>query len=114
MSTTSSNGAFYDGTGVLKGFSIGSNQSGTAQTIVMGQMMATGNTIKTNYMGIQMMGSGGEEYFALGANLGGTSAVYNRIAGWSFDTTKIYNTSVGLQVGSGTDWAFWAGATDSA
>lgn len=126
ISNTSSAGNFYDGTGKLKGFSVFTNQSGAAETIVLGQMMATGSTLKTGYYGIQMMNSSGTEYFALGANTEVSGGIYNKIAGWSFDSTKIYKDKLSLNsatntsniiVGDATAYdtgnGIWLGQTDA-
>ncbi|PXY01393.1 hypothetical protein DF185_07875 [Marinifilum breve] len=78
-------GSFYNGSQKLKGFSVATNQSGLAQTVVMGQMMNSGSSIRAGYFGLQMMSSSGHEYFALGANTNITSGVYCRIGGWIFD-----------------------------
>ncbi len=90
----------YDGSRKLAGLSIPWYQSSNAGHIVVGQITSSGYSLKTGYFGIQMMSWLGEEYFALSADVSvsGTRPVYNRIAGWSFDNSAIWN---GSKLGSG-------------
>lgn len=60
----------------------------------MGQVAASGSTVKTGFIGLQMMSWDGLEYFCLSANYtkSGSKEVYNRIAGWAFDHNHIWKT----------------------
>ena len=96
MSTTNHGaGSFYNGGQKLRGFAVTWLNNGNAGHIVMGQLAASGNSLKGNYQGIQMMDYNGLEYFALSANpdTSGSLAIYNRIAGWAFDNTTLSNGS---------------------
>lgn len=92
---------FYNGGRTLKGFSIGSDTNATAYNLVMGQMMDSRNTYKTNHYGIQMMDNTSKEYFALGFNTE-TGSNYNKIAGWNFDNEKLSSINNELVLDSAT------------
>lgn len=70
------------------------HQSNNAGHIVFGQVAASGSTVKTGFIGIQMMSWDNLEYFCLSANYtrSGSKEVYNRIAGWAFDNQSIWKT----------------------
>lgn len=88
--TNSGSGNIYSWATQLKGFAITWHNSNNAGHIVVGQVAATGSTLKTDYMGIQMMDHLGREHFALSAlTTGTTRVVYNRIAGCYFDHESI-------------------------
>lgn len=109
---TAANGSGYWYTGAYKpvGISLLWHQSSNAGHIVIGQIAATGNTVKTGFMGIQMMAWDNTEYFCLSTNYSrsGSKEVYNRIAGWAFDNANIWKNSVYLgsdgSVYNGTKW----------
>jgi hypothetical protein len=83
-------GYVYSADRILEGLSLTWHQSNNAGHIVFGQIASSGNSIKDNFKGIQMMSWDGQEYFCLSANAGlsGSKEVYNRIAGWEFDSSK--------------------------
>ncbi|GAB6013546.1 beta strand repeat-containing protein, partial [Viscerimonas tarda] len=86
------------------------HQSNNAGHFVMGEIAASGNTVKTGFIGIQMMAWDNTEYFCLSANytLSGSKEVYNRIAGWAFDNSRIWKNNVSLgadgSIANGTKW----------
>lgn len=88
------------------------NQSSNAGHFVFGQVMSGGNAVKTGFIGLQMMAWDNTEYFCLSANysLTGAKEVYNRIAGWAFDNTRIWKNNVSLgadgSIYNGTLWKF--------
>lgn len=86
----------------------------------VGQLFTVASNVATasTYYGLEMRygASAGQLAFKLSANSTGTSTdVDNKIAGWSFDSTKIWGGSgsafSGLIQGTGTTKAFFAGAT---
>lgn len=85
-------------------------QSGNAGHLVFGQVAASGNTVKADFMGLQMMSWDNKEYFCLSANTqrSGAKEVYNRIAGWAFDYENIWKDNVSLgadgSITNGTKW----------
>nr|DAM19537.1 MAG TPA: Protein FAM3C protein.8A [Bacteriophage sp.] len=95
-----STGSGYWYTGAYKplGLTLTWHQSGNAGHIVFGQVAATGNSVKTGFIGLQMMAWDNTEYFCLSTNYtkSGGKEVYNRIAGWAFDNTRIWKNSVSL------------------
>lgn len=109
---TSSIGSGYWYSGAYKPFGICMTwyQSSNAGHIVLGQIAASGNSVKSNFIGLQMMSWDGLEYFCLSTNytLSGSKQVYNRIAGWGFDSQNIWKNSVYLgsdgSIYNGTKW----------
>ena len=82
----------------LAGLSLTWHEGSNAGHLVMGQLAATVDTLKTDFFGIQMAQHtepNFKEYFALSAkSTGGATEVYNRIAGWSFDENEIAKGAV--------------------
>lgn len=109
---TSSSGSGYWYTGEYKPFGISLlwHQSANAGHIVFGQIAASGNSVKTGFIGLQMMAWDNTEYFCLSTNFSrsGSKEVYNRIAGWAFDNASIWKNSVYLgsdgSIYNGTKW----------
>lgn len=97
---TASSGSGYWYTGLYKPFGISMLwcQNNNAGHIVIGQIATSGNTVKTGFMGIQMMAWDNTEYFCLSTNYSrsGSKEIYNRIAGWAFDNANIWKNSVYL------------------
>ncbi len=85
-------------------------QTTNAGHISFGEIAATGNSVKTGFIGIQMMTWDSAEYFCLSANhtISGVKEVYNRIAGWAFDNQNIWKNNVSLgadgSIVNGTKW----------
>lgn len=108
--TSSGSGAWYNGTYKPMGMTITWNQSQNAGHIVFGQIAAAGTLQRTGFIGIQMMGWDDTEYFCLSTNCTkvGAKEVYNRIAGWSFDDSRIWKNSVSLgadgSIQNGSKW----------
>lgn len=90
-------GYWYTGGYRPAGFSLIWNQSSNAGHIVIGQVAETRSTAKAGFYGIQMMDYLSNEYFCLSANVAveGTREVYNRIAGWEFNSTSIKSPLIG-------------------
>ncbi|MBF0648621.1 hypothetical protein IR083_07300 [Dysgonomonas sp. GY75] len=108
-SSSSGSGYLYNGQYKPYGLSMLWYQDQNAGHVVFGQVVATGNTVKTGFIGIQMMSWDGNEYFCLSANStkSGSKEVYNRIAGWAFDNDTIYrgtknNTANAFTAASGS------------
>ena len=80
------------------GLAVTWHQTGNAGHIVFGQVASAGNAPKTGYIGIQMMDWDNTEYFCLSANYtrSGSKEIYNRIAGWAFDSARIWKNGVSL------------------
>jgi hypothetical protein len=103
-------GYWYSGAYKPMGISMLWYQSSNAGHIVIGQIAATGNTVRTGFMGIQMMAWDGTEYFCLSTNYtrSGSKEVYNRIAGWAFNNASIWKNNVYLgsdgSIYNGTKW----------
>lgn len=103
-------GYWYQGAYKPLGVTLTWYRDGNAGHVVMGQVAASGNSIKTGFIGIQMMAWDGTEYFCLSANsaLTGAKEVYNRIAGWAFDSSRIWKNNVNLSadgsIVNGTAW----------
>jgi len=97
-SIATGSGYWYNGSYKPFGTSLLWHQSGNAGHIVFGQIAANGNTVKTGFVGIQMLAWDNTEYFCLSANYtkSGSKEVYNRIAGWAFDNTRIWKNNVSL------------------
>lgn len=108
----SGSGYWYSGAYRPLGISLLWHQSGNAGHLVLGQVAASGNTVKTDFAGLQMMSWDHQEYFCLSANTqkSGTKEVYNRIAGWGFDHQRIWKNNVSLgadgSIANGTKWKF--------
>ena len=106
----SGSGYWYAGAYKPMGISLLWYQSSNAGHIVFGQVAASGSSVKTGFVGIQMMSWDGYEYFCLSANSArsGSKEVYNRIAGWAFDSANIWKNSVYLgsdgSIYNGTKW----------
>lgn len=106
----SGSGHWYSGAYKPTGISLLWHQSSNAGHIVIGQIAAAGNTVKTGFMGIQMMAWDNTEYFCLSTNYSrsGSKEVYNRIAGWAFDNANLWKNSVYLgsdgSIYNGTKW----------
>lgn len=108
--TSVGSGYWYTGAYKPLGITITWHQSGNAGHIVLGQVAATGNSPRAGFIGLQMMAWDNTEYFCLSANYSksGAKEVYNRIAGWAFDNTRIWKNSVSLgadgSIQNGTKW----------
>lgn len=103
-------GYWYIGAYKPFGISMTWHKSANAGHIVIGQIAASGSSVKTGFVGIQMMSWDHQEYFCLSANYtrSGSKEVYNRIAGWGFDSTRIWKNSVSLGAdGSITNSTKW-------
>lgn len=109
-SVSSGSGYVYSGQYKPYGLTLTWHQSSNAGHFVFGQVMSAGNAVKTGFVGIQMMAWDNTEYFCLSANfaLSGSKEVYNRIAGWAFDNTRIWKNNVSLgadgSIYNGTLW----------
>lgn len=103
-SVSSGSGYIYNGQFKPLGITLSWYQSSNAGHLVFGQVMATGNTIKTGFFGIQMMAWDNTEYFCISANItkSGAKEVYNKIAGWNFDNDSIYRGTKNNAAGSNT------------
>ena len=109
-SAASGSGYWYTGAYKPLGITMTWHQSNNAGHVVFGQIAASGSTVKSGFLGIQMMSWDGLEYFCLSANYtrSGSKEVYNRIAGWAFDNNHIYKNNVSLgadgSIVNGTRW----------
>lgn len=106
-SASSGSGYWYSGAYKPFGVVLTWRQSGNAGHIVFGQIASSGNAVKTGFVGIQMLAWDNTEYFCLSANYtkSGSKEVYNRIAGWAFDNTRIWKNNVSL----GSDGSLYNG-----
>lgn len=106
-STATGSGYWYNGSYKPLGLSLLWHQNANAGHIVFGQVATNGSTVKTGFIGIQMLAWDNTEYFCLSANYtkSGSKEVYNRIAGWAFDNTRIWKNNVSL----GSDGAIYNG-----
>lgn len=97
-STNSGSGAVYAGAYKPFGITMTWHQSDNAGHLVLGQVMASGSSAKTGFIGLQMMSHDNLEYFCLSTNYtrSGSKEVYNRIAGWGFDSLNIWKNNVYL------------------
>lgn len=97
-SASSGSGYWYTGAYKPLGVTLTWHQSGNAGHIVFGQVAGSGSTVKTGFIGIQMIAWDNTEYFCLSANYtkSGGKEVYNRIAGWAFDHNHIWKNNVSL------------------
>lgn len=106
----SGSGYWYSGGYRPYGISMTWHQSGNAGHMVFGHIAANGSSVKTGFVGIQMMSWDNQEYFCLSANAQktGSKEIYNRIAGWAFDHQRIWKNSVQLgadgSIANGTKW----------
>lgn len=109
-SAATGSGYWYSGAYRPEGISLLWHQSGNAGHLVLGQIAASGNTVKTGFAGLQMMSWDHQEFFCLSANTqkSGTKEIYNRIAGWGFDHQRIWKNNVSLgadgSITNGTKW----------
>ncbi len=109
-SAASGSGYWYSGAYKPHGIVMTWHQSSNAGHVVFGQIAASGNTVKTGFLGIQMMTWDHVEYFCLSANYtkSGAKEIYNRIAGWAFDNSRIWKNNVILgadgSITNGTRW----------
>ena len=109
-SASSGSGYWYTGSYKPLGITMTWHQSSNAGHVVFGQIAASGNTVKTGFLGIQMMTWDHVEYFCLSANYtkSGAKEIYNRIAGWAFDNSRIWKNNVSLgadgSITNGTRW----------
>lgn len=96
--TSAGSGEWYLGRYKPMGLAVTWHQTGNAGHIVFGQVASAGNAPKTGYIGIQMMDWDNTEYFCLSANYtrSGSKEIYNRIAGWAFDSARIWKNGVSL------------------
>ena len=97
-SASSGSGYWYSGAYKPFGVVLTWHQNANAGHIVFGQIAGSGNSVKTGFIGIQMLAWDNTEYFCLSANYtkSGSKEVYNRIAGWAFDNTRIWKNNVSL------------------
>lgn len=97
-SASSGSGYWYTGAYRPLGICLTWHQSSNAGHIVLGQVASSGNSVKTGFIGIQMMSWDHQEYFCLSANYtkSGGKEVYNRIAGWAFDHNHIWKNNISL------------------
>ena len=109
-SAASGSGYWYSGAYKPLGIVMTWHQNNNAGHVVFGQIAASGSTVKTGFLGIQMMTWDNVEYFCLSANYtkSGAKEIYNRIAGWAFDNTRIWKNNVSLgadgSITNGTRW----------
>lgn len=109
-SASAGSGYWYEGSYKPLGISMLWRQIGNAGHFVFGQVAATPTTVKTGFIGLQMMGWEGLEYFCLSTSYtrSGSKEVYNRIAGWAFDHQRIWKNNVSLgadgSIASGSKW----------
>lgn len=109
-SISAGSGYWYTGAYKPLGITLTWHQNSNAGHIVFGQVAGSGNTVKTGFIGIQMMSWDHQEYFCLSANYtrSGSKEVYNRIAGWAFDHTHIWKNNISLgSDGSITNGSRW-------
>lgn len=97
-SAANGSGYWYNGSYKPLGITMTWHQSSNAGHVVFGQIAASGSTVKTGFLGIQMMTWDNVEYFCLSANYtkSGSKEIYNRIAGWAFDHASIWKNNVYL------------------
>lgn len=109
-SAASGSGYWYTGNYKPLGITMTWCQSSNAGHVVFGQIAASGSSVKTGFLGIQMMTWDNVEYFCLSANYtkSGSKEIYNRIAGWAFDDSHIWKNNVSLSAnGSITNGSRW-------
>lgn len=109
-SAATGSGYWYSGAYRPLGIVLTWHQVSNAGHIVLGQVAASGSTVKTGFIGLQMMSWDNKEYFCLSANTqrSGSKEVCNRIAGWAFDYENIWKDNVSLgadgSITNGTKW----------
>lgn len=116
-SAASGSGYWYTGAYKPQGIVMTWCQSSNAGHVVFGQIAASGSTVKTGFLGIQMMTWDNVEYFCLSANYtkSGAKEIYNRIAGWAFDNSRIWKNNVSLGAdGSINNGSVWSLKNDGA
>lgn len=109
---TAASGSGYWYTGAYRplGVTMTWHQNGNAGHIVFGSIAASGSTVKTGFVGLQMMSWDNQEYFCLSANSqkSGGKELYCRIGGWGFDNQRIWKNAVSLgadgSITNGTKW----------
>lgn len=109
-SRATGSGYWYSGSYRPYGICLTWHQSNNAGHLIIGQVAGSGNTVKTGFIGIQMMSWDHQEYFCLSANYtrSGSKELYNRIAGWAFDHTHIWKNNISLgSDGSITNGSRW-------
>lgn len=109
-SRATGSGYWYSGSYRPYGICLTWHQSNNAGHLIIGQIAGSGNTVKTGFIGIQMMSWDHQEYFCLSANYSrsGSKELYNRIAGWAFDHTHIWKNNISLGAdGSITNGSRW-------
>lgn len=109
-SRATGSGYWYSGSYRPYGICLTWHQSNNAGHLIIGQIAGSGNTVKTGFIGIQMMSWDHQEYFCLSANYSrsGSKEIYNRIAGWAFDHTHIWKNNISLgSDGSITNGSRW-------
>lgn len=109
-SAETGSGYWFNGSYRPLGIVLTWHQTSNAGHIVLGQVAASGSTVKTDFVGLQMMSWDNYEYFCLSANAqqSGSKEVYNRIAGWAFDHQRIWKNNISLgaegSITNGTKW----------
>lgn len=109
-SRATGSGYWYSGSYRPYGICLTWHQSNNAGHLILGQIAGSGNTVKTGFIGIQMMSWDHQEYFCLSANYSrsGSKEIYNRIAGWAFDHNHIWKNNISLgSDGSITNSSRW-------
>ena len=110
-SASTGSGYWYTGAYKPLGICLTWYQSSNAGHIVLGQVAASGNSVKTGFIGLQMMSWDNLEYFCLSVNYtkSGSKEVYNRIAGWAFDHNHIWKNNISLgsdgSIANSTKWS---------
>lgn len=106
-SKATGSGYWYNGAYKPFGVILTWHQNANAGHLVLGQIAASGNTVRSGFIGLQMLAWDNTEYFCLSANYtkSGSKEIYNRIAGWAFDNTRIWKNSVSL----GSDGSIYNG-----
>lgn len=97
-SSSAGSGYWYTGAYKPLGVTLTWHQNANAGHIVFGQIAGNGSSVKSGFIGIQMMSWDNLEYFCLSANYtrSGSKEVYNRIAGWAFDHNHIWKNNISL------------------
>lgn len=109
-SAASGSGYWYTGAYKPYGIAMTWHRSSNAGHLVFGQIAASGNSVKTGFIGLQMMSWDHAEYFCLSADCtkSGGKEIYNRIAGWAFDHARIWKNNVSLgadgSIANGSKW----------
>lgn len=109
-SSAKGSGNWYSGSYRPFGITMTWHNTNNAGHIVLGQIAASGSSVKTNFIGLQMMSWDGYEYFCLSTDYAKVDGkeVYNRIAGWAFDHNHIWKNNISLSSdGSITNASKW-------